>query len=288
MKNLKDSKELFQSLESRLDGVEWHGHYFAARCLFHDDTRPSMFVYPDYFKCSACGEQGRLEKLERKVSGTTTPKLDQPTKYHGPPWNKWLEKYKNWDGVAHGGISNAIAFPSLMSYITKRGIDWKRYKIGWLDNFFTIPVYNEHGSVVDFVVRSNPKSNGAKYVLRPHKKDEFNMFVPNWERVLSADMIYFDFVGILDALSMDMAGFPVITGLNGQDPIEKYAEKLKEFRVPIVVVADVGEEERAKKFVRLLGWRGKYKPLFYPEGCKDRNDIHRQYGLKKLQSLILH
>ena len=285
---MASSKELQQTLSATLNKSEWYGHYFKACCVYHDDSNPSMFVYPDWFRCVSCGEQGTLNKLQQKLDskGKLLPK---PAVVRNlPPWKTWLEKYKTWENVCATAQSTAHTFPSLMAYMNKRKIDWKSYKLGWLDNYTVIPIYAKE-KLVDIVVRSSPSCPGHKYILRPREfAGDFNLFVPNWRSIENANKLYFDFVGILDAISMSMAGFPVITGLNGQDAIERYAEALVSYRIPILVVADIGEEERAKKFVRLLGWRGKFVRLVYPDRCKDRNDIHRLYGLEKLRELILN
>lgn len=47
--------EIPDVLMELLENAHNYGHYIYSICPFHDDTRPSFFVYADTYKCAACG-----------------------------------------------------------------------------------------------------------------------------------------------------------------------------------------------------------------------------------------
>lgn len=50
------------------NGIEINGKG-RARCVFHDDNRPSMAVFADHVHCYACGAHGDVIDLARKIYG---------------------------------------------------------------------------------------------------------------------------------------------------------------------------------------------------------------------------
>ena len=69
-RNSIDNNTLGEFLQDLLDGYkEYPKGYAVARCPFHDDTHPSLFVDPSTgrFNCKACGEVGGLLKLVAQV-----------------------------------------------------------------------------------------------------------------------------------------------------------------------------------------------------------------------------
>src|SRR5690554_243289 len=51
-----------------LPGARRYARYVAAICPFHMDSRPSLLVYPDGFRCTACGARGSLSRLWQQAS----------------------------------------------------------------------------------------------------------------------------------------------------------------------------------------------------------------------------
>lgn len=67
-----DNNTLSEFLQDLLDGYKKYPKgYAVARCPFHDDIHPSLFVDPSTgrFNCKACGEVGGLPKLVAQVKG---------------------------------------------------------------------------------------------------------------------------------------------------------------------------------------------------------------------------
>lgn len=76
--------------------------------------------------------------------------------------------------------------------------------------------------------------------------------------------------GIIDALTINQFRYPVVTSTAGADTFK--AEWLDEFRCPVYVLPDKGEERTAKELVSEMVWRGHVVQLEYPPDCKDVND----------------
>ncbi len=71
-RNSIDNNTLSDFLQDLLNEYkEYPKGYAVARCPFHDDTHPSLFVDPKTgrFNCKACGEVGGLPKLVAQVKG---------------------------------------------------------------------------------------------------------------------------------------------------------------------------------------------------------------------------
>ena len=69
---ITNDNSLSEFLQDLLDGYkEYSKGYAVARCPFHDDTHPSLFVDPSTgrFNCKACNEVGGLPKLVAQVKG---------------------------------------------------------------------------------------------------------------------------------------------------------------------------------------------------------------------------
>jgi hypothetical protein len=145
----------------------------------------------------------------------------------------------------------------------------KRLGIGYMDDWYTIPITDRHGQVVSAVARKgrdNPSFN--KYVL-PNGTDPNLLYVPNWSLVRKAPYLILTF-GILDAIVLAMLGQPAASTLTGLR-INKAA--LASFRKPILVIPDQREEGAGLSLIQHLGWRGTLVRVRWPDNCKDINDI---------------
>jgi hypothetical protein len=273
-------------LAEKLSRVSWHGTYIAACCPFHGDEHPSLLVYEDgYFRCLTCGVFGNHQKLQRKLSGEVkqVATTHQPT----PPWFTWERKYGTFENVAYKAYNNGKAFPALLVYIRQR-ICTARYiiqgKIGWLDGWFSFPVFDRDGDFVDLVVRAHPKKKtDIRYAIRPRKnRNDMHLYSPDWGFLDKSDEVYFPF-GILDAWSIYACGLPAVTGITGQlvGP-----ELLGDIRKLIYIIPDKDEIAGARRLKEKLDWRGRILQLDYPDGTKDSNGILCKHGVNLLKELI--
>ena len=96
------------------------------------------------------------------------------------------------------------------------------------------------------------------------------MYVPDWQLLESSRFIIVVF-GMLDALTVNKLRYPVVTSTAGADTFQ--ASWLNQYRKPIYIVPDKGEERTAMELAGKLGWRGNVFNMDFPKGCKDCNDF---------------
>lgn len=262
-----DSGHVLDEIADVLDYSHRYGHYVTALCPFHDDHKPSFFVYKDTYSCLSCGAHGRtstlLEKLKPGRGLFIHVKSEQ---YFQNPWTKWVKD------VGIDAIFSISLKHSPSQYLKDRGIDettQKELEIGVLDNWILFPIKDENEWVLGGVARAgetNPSTH--KYVL-PAGQDPNLLYVPSWNRIMSKDYVMVTF-GILDAVTLYMLGYSSLSLTTGKrcNPIA-----FESIRKQIIIIPDLGEDMEANVLASRLGWRGKVLRLQYPEGAKDINDL---------------
>lgn len=265
---------LYDQLQERLDG-HIYNNYFAARCVFHDDSNPSMFVYEDgYFTCKSCGAKGSLAKLNKHLGGKSVN-----TKSHSntvlPRWRKWEESFGDITGIAKHAHLSLKRYPQWMFYFKQRKIEQfvEQGFLGFIDGWATFPVFDQSHKVQNIVVR-HTKNTGTRYAIKPVEDKHPLLYVPNWGRVVASEIIYVVY-GIIDAISLELIGLPVVTGITGKS---LSAELLKPLGKRFVIVPDEYEEKDARLLANSLGWRAKVKCLHYEDGVKDPDGIRTHFG----------
>jgi hypothetical protein len=163
-------------------------------------------------------------------------------------------------------------------YFKRRKIDSmiQTSRLGWLEGWYTFPIFQENGRLVSVVLRASPAieaSTGKRYVL-PHKTvvSDYYLYVPDWELINNSDYVILCF-GIIDALTLASLGLPGLTWSAGKNVPP---DTLAQFRKPIFIVPDSNEEIDAYKLAGSLGWRGHVVDVEYPIGTKDLNDLHTE------------
>ena len=100
------------------------------------------------------------------------------------------------------------------------------------------------------------------------------LYVPNWGRVVASETVYVVY-GIIDAISLELIGLPVVTGITGKS---LSAETLKPLGKQFIIVPDEYEDMEAHLLANSLGWKARVKRLVYPEGVKDPDGIRTHFG----------
>ena len=263
------------SIADVLDNVHQYEGYIASSCPFHDDLKPSFFVYFDWYRCLACGANGptstllaRLGKIDRVPS----PARARKTSIDTNPFSTWIKHWtlKHFLKIAWQTINENSG---LGNYITQdRGIEEpyrRKLGIGYIDDWYTIPIRNRHGIIVSAIARKGrDNSSQSKYVL-PHGTNPNTLYIPNWKRVRDTKYLIITF-GILDAITLAIIGEPAASTITGKQlsPVS-----VSRFQMPILIIPDHQEEADGLIAAQKLGWRGQYKTLHYPDRCKDINDI---------------
>lgn len=263
----------FDSLMEVLDSPHQYSGYIVAKCSFHDDQRPSLFIYNDYYKCLACGAHGRTSNLLARLGKQRViPQKRQESAGSSNPFSEWARErtLKQTLKLAWRCVNQN---PGMGNYITQdRGIIEPYRKllgIGYIDDWYTIPIRNRDGIIISAIARKGRDNNSLhKYVL-PYGTNPNLLFIPNWSRVRNARYLLLTF-GILDAVVLAMLGEPAASTISGKQ-LQKVA--LAQFRIPIMLIPDRQEEAEGLVLAHSLGWRGRAAKATWPEGCKDVNDI---------------
>lgn len=250
-------------------GGHKYERYIATICPFHDDSKPSFFIYEDGYRCSACGKWGKdVQKLINQFSSTYIP----PTKqfYSSNPFTKWTQE-KELHEIMWFAQKNLKEHPS--QYLQDRGIsktDQVLAKIGILQNWILFPIYKPFSDsiLVGAVARALDPNIKSKYIL-PAGQDPDMLYCPDWKRVQQATEVYLTF-GIIDALSLWCKGRAAMSTTTGK---RINPQALDIIRKRIIIIPDQGEEKEAQVIASKLGWRGNVLRLPYPVGCKDINDL---------------
>lgn len=251
-------------VHEKLGGHKYE-RYIATNCCFHNDTKPSLFIYPDKYFCASCGARGttasllgKLGTIPERVIVTTTS-----TSYNNP-FTRWRQL---------GSIQQIcdIAKKRRSTYLEERGIPisiQRELEIGVMENWVVFPIFNHYREIIGAVARrTEHNSSGAKYILPPGQSSQL-LFVPSWRLIKDQNEVFVTF-GIIDAISLYILGKASCSTTTGQHiNVDAFAN----IRKKITFVPDELEEKSAYQISTKLGLRGSVKILPYPYGTKDPAD----------------
>ena len=264
-------------IAEKLDYSRRYENYVVALCPFHDERRPSFFVYENWYKCSSCGAQGPIKKLAEKLSGIPISHKKAPN--FNNPWTRW-SKSRKLSQTLKSAWENG---PSV--YMRERGIDDKTQKalgIGLLEDWITFPIRNQRGKIVGAIARAGEGNNSSAKYITPRNQNPNLLYVPSQRRLEQKKTIYLTF-GIIDAVSLYCMGAASISTTCGMLMDTSYLDHI---RKRIIFIPDRGEEHAAQKFAKQMGWRGGVMRCNYPEGYKDVNDIFTSKYKQELLSQL--
>jgi len=262
----------YDEILKQLSGAVEYGKYSAALCPFHDDHKPSLLVFRDgWFMCKGCGRHGNFDILLRGLSGWTPPDvIPEKTDWYGSNLPTDLVELEDVINEAHYMLTEHD--DPLGWYLKDRGVfnrispQWLGYRNGW----YSIPIYSEDKEFCGVVMRAGKhiqETTGQRFTM-PHGQGTL-LYIPDYGLVRESDYLVVVY-GMFDALALCELRIPVCTDTTGKGGL--HARMLDEFRKPIIVLPDEGEEDTGRKLVGSLGWRGKLLDLDYPDGCKDPAD----------------
>lgn len=275
------------SLEDVADYLEdYHQYqgYGMAKCVEHDDHNPSMRVGEWGYKCMSCGAHGGLLKLYELVSGKVVIREKRQWNPSALIWDKWKDRFGSIPQIAKVAHKNLLENPDLGNYLQVRKIDSqiKKLYLGYLDGYYLFPIRNEYDEIEGIVARASPTIQTKTIRYSVSKDCPVKLYVPNWREVLKSPDIYIPF-GTIDAVTLQMCGYPSLTGISGQ---ELNAKNLERFRKRLWLICDRGEEKKALELQTQAGYRMNCLFLEWPEGSKDVSDVYMKYGKQLLEVLI--
>jgi len=278
---------LYDSLITKLDGRPY-SNYFACFCPFDTHKTPAMLVYDDgFFVCLSCGRKGTHAQLSKKVGSHYRPPIqDYTVSRLLPSWRKWERDYGDLPGIVYTAHKSLKRHPQFQTYLKKRKIDdyIDEGVLGFLDGWITFPVFDCRRQIVDIVVRSTSTKSDTRYVVAPSASSDYRpLYCPSWKRVEEAQTVYVVY-GIVDSISLHLAGLPVVTGITGKS---LNADVLRPLGKRFIILPDDGEEDAAHKLANKLGWRAAVKELDYPDDeHKDPDSVRRDFGNQTLLQLV--
>lgn len=271
---------LYENLLERMNGNEYNG-YFTALCPFHDDHKPSFFVYEDGYYCKTCNKRGSLEFLEKSLGKHFRPSRNDTVSNILPRWQSWGDSLQDIADKAHATL---LRYPQFQGYFRRRKVE--RFistgSLGYRDGWAVIPCFDIHHRIVEIVVRAVKGKGDTRYVVKASESALKPLYVPNWGIVKGAERIFVVF-GIFDAIALELIGLPVVTGISGKSI---NPESLQCLGKKFTIIPDYHESEDAHKLANQLGWRCNVQELNYPENCKDPAGILENYGNDYLREMI--
>jgi DNA primase len=267
---------LFDTLLERMEGRRY-SNYFSCFCPFDTHKSPALLVYDDgMFVCLSCGKKGNLKYLDKATGSHFIPQRNDTVSRVLPRWRSWEEKYGDLEGIVQAAHRSLKRFPQFQTYFKRRKI--YEYvdegKLGYLDGWVTFPIFSSEHRLIDIVVRSISNHGDVRYVVHPDIVKVRPLYSPSWEDVNKSKTVYVVY-GIIDAISLHLAGLPSLTGTTGKS---LNADLLKPLGKRFIIVPDAGEEHEAYLLANKLGWRAKVKEISYPDNTKDTDDIRRLFG----------
>lgn len=249
--------------------------YLLVTCPWHDDSKQSLLVYPDGWVCMGeCQTSGPLWKLYAELSspGTTKRGAWSPVSSYPPRVPSDPEEQAQFVYEAHQSI---VRNESFRWYAQQRGIEGRieSCELGWHEGWLVVPVKDRRGNINGIILRSGPQAEKLTGIRFTQPTGQRAMiYSPDWSLLSRKTEIYLVF-GMIDALTLSELRLAVVTTTGGAKSFK--TEWLDEYRKPIIVVPDTGEEPQAYSLLTRLDWRGRIKVLKYPAGFKDSNDYLR-------------
>lgn len=276
---------LYNSLLERLEGRQY-SHYFSAFCPFDRHQSPALLVFDDGLaKCLSCNKVWSHQQIDKKIGShfIQTQKSNTVSRIL-PRWRRWEEKYGDLEGIADAAHRSLKANPPFQTYFKRRKIyDFvDEGTLGYIDSWITFPVYSAEHRLVDIVVRSVQREADVRYVVSPLDIGHRSLYVPSWKRISTHETVYVVY-GIIDAISLHLAGLPSVTGITGKS---LSPDILKPLGKRFIIIPDEGEEHEAHKLANALGWRARVKEMDYADGCKDPDDVRSKFGNEYLLQMI--
>src|SRR5688572_23834360 len=206
---------LFDTLLERMEGRKYND-YFSAFCPFDTHKSPALLVYEDGFVCLSCGKKGSLKYLNTFTGSHFIPQRNDTVSRVLPRWRNWEQRYGDLEGIVDAAHRTLKKYPKFQTYFKERKI----YEyvdegtLGYLDGWNCFPVYSADGNLVDVVVRST-KNTSIRYVVSPNDSGVRHLYIPSHKKVQESKVVYVVY-GIIDAISLHLAGLPSVTGVTGK------------------------------------------------------------------------
>lgn len=253
-------------------------------CPFHDDSTPSMALYPDgHYHCYGCGAHGKLEDLPPSYWRHSLAPV-KPIKIQVTSSALSLSSVSSAEEVRLLWAQAKSRVDKVMGYIQERHLmrAFAFTDFGYHDGRLIIPFRDANGGVRRLVGRATNRNAFPKYVLSGPK--EFMPFIPDWSILRASYEVYF-FFGIITAIAGRICGLPSMASPYGRTlSANLFLKVVEEFPLHFFyIVPDKGEEADAVRLYNAAvatgyGWRVSHLSINWPENTKDIDEVRIQYG----------
>ena len=263
----------YEDFLTKLPNATDKGKYIVAPCPFHNDNSPSLLIFKDgWFHCLAadCARSGTWNDLWSQLAGRPVQIQSEKRIHYHSPAAMLEEEYGSREDGAYQAHRDLVSFTSFQWYLKMRGVDdaIEMQEIGYHRGWYTFPVWDRDYKFQNVVFRAAPHVQDV-IDMRYWADGKPTLYVPDWHLLSKCDYILVVF-GIVDALTLNKFRLPVVTPTHGH---VFHADWLADYRKPVFVIPDKGEEKKVLGMIGDFGWRGRMVRLDWPEGMKDANDF---------------
>ena len=255
-----------------LEVSEERGSELRARCPFHPDEEPSLWVNKTtgLWHCFGCNAEGNVIQFVEKIQGCS---FKDALKFLSTLYRIPLEKFERERPKIDSKLietyvknlfaekqKNIISFLQEQKGLTLETI--KRFQLGWDNYRITIPIYDENHLIVNFrrySIESNQKKMISHSIRRVidgktvvQRYGEWRIFGIEEIKKRAKDLILIC-EGEWDKIIASQNGFLAITGTTGAGTFkEKAIELFKNREVVIIYDVDLAGKLGAENVCQLL------------------------------------
>lgn len=279
----------YQSL--KLTGeTERHWNFI---CPFHTETQGSFSVnktepYSLFYRCWACDANGSAKSFAIKYLGHDEKFFDsQIPLYDGGPMNLIKPKI-NWEELKGTPLEHIPAEERRLADAVGLSVETiRKFKIGWKDYKYLIPMYDEQGICgiatriywnTKFVPEKGKDFNCAKRCIKGSKHGFF--YALNQGFPIEAPIFVTE--GWSDCATITELGFHSIGRFNAAH-IENHVELADKPHVYIISDSDECGRKGSLKLQKLIGGK-----IIYPEpSFKDVREMYLKFGKEQMKQWLV-
>lgn len=221
-------------------------------CPLHDDTRPSLAVFPRSWRCFGCGQEGGILDFYTRIAGMSQGEaleyiksgVESPLLLPAPRHEVDEERLQARVGAAEGNLQEAL------EYLSSRGIDAeiaREWRLGCLNGRLIIPYHDQCGRLRGCAERAL-HGQSPKYQFTAGMKKSELLF--GLDRVRDDDRLALC-EGFFDAIQLSLTGIPAVA-LGGIDLSEAQIELLKGRETIVAMDGDDAGRQAASRILERL------------------------------------
>ncbi len=278
IKHMVDLREIIPDLKKE-------GTLFFRKCLFHEETMPSMVVYADHYYCHGCRASGDVFDYYEKVKGIGLEEAQsllaeqlgianvQPVTNNLSEGKRKLRSFvdRAEENLHKGGKGLDYLFGRKFSLETI-----KKYRFGYIDNAIVIPIWNSRSEIATVSFRYLDGEKRYKVSNTPLFSRKNDIYIHPSSRHGSGPLYVCE--GQFDAAALSQAGVRSAATLGksvGDEQIKQLVKIAGDY--PLVIVPDPGFHDYVMSIYLSVVSSFDYIPIYYMDlTAGDANDYLEQ------------